>query len=101
MVYFPQRLFIFNIKNNMDRISLEIEEMENNRVRIIIYVDGEEAGVMYYELAKRIFNSKPLSMNKWACVDAKITTLYDMVEDMTPKKIMDMCQEELRNYFEQ
>lgn len=85
----------------MDRISLEIEEMDKGRVRIIIYVDGEEAGVMYYEIAKRGFSTKPVSMNKWACVDAKITKLYDMVEDMTPKKIMDMCQEELRNYFEQ
>lgn len=85
----------------MDRISLEIEEMEKGRVRIIIYVDGQEAGVMYYEIAKRGFSTKPVSMNKWACVDAKITNLYDMVEDMTPKKIMDMCQEELRNYFEQ
>lgn len=80
----------------MDRVRLEMDEMENGRIRVIIYVDGEEVGVMYYEIAKRVFSSKPLSMNKWACVDAKITKLYDMVEDMTPKRIMDMCQEEIK-----
>lgn len=83
----------------MDRISLEIEEIEKGRVRVIVYVDGQEAGVMYYEIAKRSFSTKPVSMNKWACVDAKITNLYDIVEDMTPKKIMDMCQEEISKWW--
>lgn len=85
----------------MERIRLEIEEMENGRVRIIIYVDDEEAGVMYYELAKKTFHAKPITMNKWTCVDAKITKLYDMVGDISPKDIMDLCQEELNNYFNQ
>ena len=83
----------------MERIRVEIEEMENGRVRIIIYVDGEEVGVMYYEIAKRGFNNKPISMNRWVCVDAKITKLYDMVGGITPKDIMDLCQDEIDRYF--
>lgn len=83
----------------MERVRLEITDMDGGRVRVIVYVDEEEAGMMYYEIAKRGFSTKPVSMNKWACVDAKITTLYDIVEDMTPKKIMDMCQEEISKWW--
>ena len=86
----PQLMFM-----NMDiNLTYGLTEIENNRLRITISDDDKEVGTLYFEKAKLNFTNKPLSMGSWACVDAKIEGLYEMVgETITPKDIVKKCQD--------
>ena len=86
----PQLMFM-----NMDiNLTYSLTEIENNRIRITISNDDKEMGTLYFEKAKLNFTNKPLSMGSWACVDAKIEGLYEMVgETITPKDIVKKCQD--------
>ena len=90
ILYVPQRIFI-----HMDiNLTYSLTEIENNRIRITISDDDKEVGTLYFEKAKLNFTNKPLSMGSWACVDAKIEGLYEMVgETITPKDIIGKCQD--------
>jgi hypothetical protein len=90
ILYVPQRIFI-----HMDiNLTYSLTEIENNRLRITISDDDKEVGTLYFEKAKLNFTNKPLSMGSWACVDAKIEGLYEMVgETITPKDIIGKCQD--------
>ena len=71
--------------------------IEDNRIRIVVSLnDNIELGTLYFEKVKRGFTNKPLSMNAWACVDAKIEGLYQQGESITPKEIVAKCQELIR-----
>ena len=72
-------------------------EIEDGRIRIIIVQEDKELGTLYFERAKRTFQRKPITMNGWACVDAKINELYDMGGEITPKEIVAHCQEMIRD----
>jgi hypothetical protein len=78
-------------------------EIEDGRIRIIIVQEdnspnqGEvELGTLYFERAKKTFQRKPITMNGWACVDAKIDGLYEMGGEITPKEIVAHCQDIIR-----
>ncbi len=71
-------------------------EIEDGRIRIIIVQEDKELGTLYFERAKRTFQRKPITMNGWACVDAKINELYDMGGEITPKEIVAHCQDIIR-----
>jgi len=68
-------------------------EIEDGRIRIIIVQEEKELGTLYFERAKKTFQRKPITMNGWACVDAKINELYDMGGEITPKEIVAHCQD--------
>jgi hypothetical protein len=89
--YVPQLIFI-----HMDNLTYNLTEMEPDRLRITITQDNTELGSLYYERAKKTFNRKPIGMNAWGCVDAKIEGLYEMNTDITPTVIMNKCQEIIR-----
>ena len=71
--------------------------IEEGRIRIIIVQEEKELGTLYFERAKKTFQRKPITMNGWACVDAKINELYDMGGEITPKEIVAHCQEMIRD----
>jgi hypothetical protein len=71
-------------------------EIEDGRIRIIIVQEEKELGTLYFERAKKTFQRKPITMNGWACVDAKIDGLYDMGGEITPKEIVAHCQDIIR-----
>lgn len=74
----------------------DIEETSPNVLRVILYRGEEEVGVLYFERAKKSFTSKPLSMNEWVCVDAKLhENIYDAGE-LTPKEVVNLCQVRIR-----
>ena len=75
-------------------LTYSLTEIEDGRIRITISNDDKEVGTLYFEKAKKTFQRKPIGMNGWACVDAKIEGLYDMVgETITPKDIVKKCQD--------
>jgi hemolysin-activating ACP:hemolysin acyltransferase len=69
-------------------------------VRIIVLLEDIELGVLYFERAKVGFTNKPIGLDSWACVDAKVEELYVYGGDtITPKDIVARCQAVLRSYF--
>jgi len=83
----------------MDILTYNLTEMEPDRLRITIRQDNTELGSLYYERAKKTFQRKPIGMNAWGCVDAKIEGLYEANTDITPTEVMNKCQELIREYF--
>ena len=80
----------------MDNLTYNLTEMEPDRLRITIIQDNTELGSLYYERAKKTFQRKPIGMNAWGCVDAKIEGLYEANTDITPTEVMNKCQELIR-----
>jgi hypothetical protein len=79
-------------------LTYSLTVIEDNRIRIVVSLnDNIELGTLYFEKVKRGFTNKPLSMNAWACVDAKIEGLYQQGESITPKEIVGKCQELIRD----
>jgi hypothetical protein len=70
----------------------------DDRLRFIISFNDHEVGSLYFEKAKKGFTNKPLSMDAWVCVDAKIERLYEVVDyEITPKDIVEVCQNMIKN----
>jgi hypothetical protein len=76
----------------MDRI--------DERIRFIITFNDQEVGSLYFERAKKGFNNKPLSMDAWVCIDAKIEKLYEVSDyEIVPKEIVDTCQKMIKSEY--
>ena len=77
----------------MDKLTFDITEMDPDRKRVEVLYEGKiSMGVLYFERAKKSFSRKPIGLNEWACVDAKVEGLYTIDEKITPKDIVDHCQ---------
>jgi hemolysin-activating ACP:hemolysin acyltransferase len=78
-------------------LQYDIFQLDEMKTRIVISLYEKELGTLYFEKAKRAFTNKPVGMNSWACVDAKVEGLYVVGgEDITPKDIVAHCQSLLR-----
>ena len=81
----------------IEDLTYDIFPLGGDKMRIIISLYEKELGTLYFERAKRSFVRKPVSMNGWACVDAKVEGLYIAGGDnITPKDIVAYCQELLK-----
>ena len=79
----------------VDTLSYKMDVIEEGRIRMVIsLIDRVELGTLYFEKAKRTFQRKPIGMDAWACVDAKIEGLYvHGGEHITPKDMVRKCQD--------
>jgi len=78
-------------------MTYELSELEKNRIRILVSHNDRELASIYFEKAKNSFQNKPITMNAWGCVDAKIEGLYEMEGEIpTPKEIVKTCQDLIR-----
>ena len=79
-------------------LTYSLTQIEMGRIRITVSLNEEvELGTLYFEKAKRGFTNKPIGMNSWACVDAKIEGLFQKEQSITPKDIVQKCQELIRD----
>ncbi len=81
---------------NMDiNLTYNLTEIEEGRIRIVVSLNERvELGTLYFEKAKKTFQRKPIGLNGWACVDAKVEGLYVHGGDhITPKDIVQKCQD--------
>ena len=80
-------------------LTYSLTQIEEGRIRIVVSLNEDvELGTLYYEKAKKGFTNKPIGMNSWACVDAKVEGLYQHGGDnITPKDILNKCQELIRD----
>jgi hypothetical protein len=78
----------------MDFIAPKLQHTEDGRIIIELYDRATQTfmGVLYYEKAKNGFTRKPVGLNKMACVDAKIETLFNLHPHLQPKDVLDYCQ---------
>lgn len=80
----------------MENMTFKLDQIEVGRLRVTISRDHIELGSLYYEKAKKSFNRKPVGMNAWTCVDAKVEGLYEAEENITPTEVMNKCQSLIR-----
>jgi len=85
----------------VDTLTYQMDQIEEGRIRIVVMLNEEvELGVLYFERAKKSFNRKPIGMNAWGCVDAKVEGLYVYGGDeITPKDIVAKCQSLIRDRY--
>ena len=93
--------FIFicsdDILINMTDFIYKMDKIEEGRIRFIISFNEEEVGSLYFEKAKVGFNRKPIGMDAWVCVDAKIERLYEVSDyEIFPKHIVEVCQKMIK-----
>ena len=86
----------------MDRLHFKITQLDSNRLCVEVYymvgeIPTEMLGILYFEKAKKSFNRKPVGMDAWACVDAKIEGLYTKDQGITPKMIVQRCYELIKD----
>jgi len=82
----------------IEDLTYDLFQLDDERVRIVISLYEKELGTLYFERAKRSFVRKPVSMDGWACVDAKVEGLYVVGgANITPKDIIAHCQGLLRS----
>jgi hypothetical protein len=88
-------------KYTVDTLTYQMDQIEEGRIRIVVLLNEEtELGVLYFERAKKSFNRKPIGMNAWGCVDAKVEGLYVYGGDeITPKDIVAKCQSLIRERY--
>ena len=98
-------LIIFNV---MDNLIFNMERMDDtplssrsdDKIVITITDKGDNhKGILYFERVKVGFNRKPISMNSWACVDAKTEGLYEMGGDYTSLDILNECQRLISSFI--
>jgi hypothetical protein len=86
-----------DFKYTMDRMEDTSDGRSADRIRFIISFKDEEVGSLYFEKAKRGFVNKPVSMDAWVCVDAKIERLYEVSDyEIFPKEIVAVCQKMIK-----
>jgi hypothetical protein len=82
----------------IDSLTYDLFQLDVDKIRIVISLYEKELGTVYFEKAKRSFMRKPVSMDGWACIDAKIEGLYVVGGDnITPKDIVGQCQKVIRD----
>ena len=82
---------------NMTDFIYKMDKIEEGRIRFIISFNEQEVGSLYFEKAKKGFTNKPVSMDAWVCVDAKIERLYEVSDyEITPKQIVEVCQKMIK-----
>ena len=83
-----------HMEYTVDTLSYDLTQMDEDKIRIVVSLNSEvELGTLYFERAKKMFQRKPIGMNAWACVDAKVEGLYVYGGDtITPKDIVAKCQ---------
>lgn len=87
------------INYNMDNLIFNINKLDERLVITITDNGHNHKGILYFERVKAGFNRKPISMNSWACVDAKTEGLYDMGGEYTSLDILNRCQELITSFI--
>ena len=102
IIYFCMfQLYLYDMKTWKDILTPTIDVLNEDRVRVVLEVEGIEVGVLYFERAKKGWNTKPIRQNGWACVEAKVEGLYVYGgESATPKELVAWCQELIGSYSE-
>lgn len=99
---FPNYTLSHMESTNVDtsaKLSYDISLITPDRLSIeVLFKVGESTeslGILYFEKAKRGYVRKPIGLNSWACVDAKVEGLYTKDESITPAQIISECRKRI------
>ena len=98
-------MFLNYTLGDMDKLSYDITLITPDRISVeVLFNIGkltESLGILYFEKAKKGWNTKPIRQNGWACVEAKVEGLYVYGgESATPKDLVAWCQQLISAYSE-
>lgn len=82
----------------MEDLIFNLSMVDDKIIVTITDNDQVHKGILYFERVKEGFNRKPISMNSWACVDARTEGLYDMGGEYTSLDILNHCQKIIREF---
>jgi len=86
-------------KTYRDVLIPTIQKIDEGRMRVLFHVAEFEMACLYYENSKKGWTNKPLSLNQWRCVDARMSdkTIYinGLVE---PKDLVGWGNELIKSY---
>jgi hypothetical protein len=87
------------IKHYMGELGYRVVKLEDGVVRVEIFnEDMMEMATLYFEHAKKGFNKKPIGMDGWVCIDARVDgPLYDY-SGLSPKDIIQECRNRIDEY---
>ena len=99
---FPNYVLSVMESTNVDtsaKLSYDITLIAPDRISVeVLFNIGkltESLGILYFEKAKRGYVRKPIGLNAWACVDAKVEGLYTKDESITPAQIITECRKRI------
>ena len=85
----------------MDKLTFEVSEIGEHRLCVEVKLSGMSGGLLYFERAKKTYNTKPVSMDRWVCVDANVKDIYVYgsmeIEHLTPKVLMEWALDFLKS----
>lgn len=83
----------------MRELGYRVVKLEDGIVRVEIFNDDMvEMATLYFEHAKKGFNKKPIGMDGWVCVDAKVHGPLYSYSRLTPREIIQECRERIDDY---
>jgi len=92
-------MFLNYVLSGMDKLSYDITLITPDRISVeVLFKVGEiteSLGILYFEKAKRGYVRKPIGLNSWACVDAKVEGLYTKDKSITPAQIISECRNKI------
>jgi hypothetical protein len=75
-----------------NNLTNEMTRMDDNTIRVVFSMDGDEMVCLYFEVSKRGWTNKPIMTNKFRCVDAKVID-PKIYEHFEPKDLVMMGQD--------
>lgn len=86
-------------KHYMGELGYRVVKLEDGVVRVEIFnEDMMEMATLYFEHAKKGFNKKPIGMDGWVCIDAKVWGNLYGYSKLTPRQVIDECRKRIDEY---
>lgn len=69
----------------LDNFDIHLEKSDENCICLLIDPkEGGDSDIVYLELAKKTYNSKPIGMNKYLIIDGSFMSTHDMINKNIP-----------------
>lgn len=84
-IFFMDLTFENVSKLILDNFDIHLEKSDENCVCLLIDPkEGGDSDIVYLELAKRTYNSKPIGMNKYLIIDGSFMSTHDIINKYIP-----------------
>jgi len=69
----------------LDNFDIHLEKSDENCICLLIDPkEGGDSDIVYLELAKKTYNSKPIGMSKYLIIDGSFMSTHDMINKNIP-----------------
>lgn len=93
-------LTIMEKKTYRDILIPTIQIVDEGKIRVLFHIAEYEMACLYYENSKMSWTNKPISMNQWRCVDAKLSDKSIYINGkVEPKDLVGWGNELIKSYL--